>query len=151
MRSRSVWGPWPRGRTPSPHPVGRSFAYTPGVTAPDKPLLVYDGDCEFCRKWIARWRHRTGDRVEYAAFQQVAERFPEIPIERFREAVHLRLIDGRWVSGARAVVLSLSHTRAGRALRWMYERLPGFAALSECCYRGVASHRRVVDRFTSRP
>jgi predicted DCC family thiol-disulfide oxidoreductase YuxK len=120
------------------------------VTAPEKPLLVYDGDCGFCRKWVMRWRRRIGDRLDYAPFQQVAERFPEIPPERFRHAVHLRLADGRWARGAEAVFLSLSHAPGGGALRWMYERVPGFAAVSEGCYRLVAGHRAGFDRLTDR-
>ena len=119
------------------------------MTPPGKPLLVYDGDCSFCRKWMVRWRRLIGDRVDYAPFQQVAERFPEIPVERFRHAVHLRLADGRWTCGAEAVFLSLSHAPGLGALRWMYERVPGCAALSEWCYRFVARHRAGFDRLTS--
>ena len=116
----------------------------------DKPLLVYDGDCSFCRKWVMRWRRRIGERLDYAPFQQVAEHFPEIPVERFRHAVQLRLPDGRWASGAEAVFLSLSNAPGGGALRWMYRRLPGCAAVSEGCYRLVADHRPGFDRLTDR-
>jgi hypothetical protein len=31
---------------------------------PERPLLVWDGDCDFCRRWIERWRRIAGDRVE---------------------------------------------------------------------------------------
>jgi len=48
-------------------------------------VLIFDGDCTFCRSWVARWQQATGDRVEYAPSQDVAERFPEIPRERFKE------------------------------------------------------------------
>jgi len=46
-------------------------------------LLVYDGDCDFCRLWVERWRARTGERVAYEPFQKAAKRFPERPLERF--------------------------------------------------------------------
>ena len=36
---------------------------------PDRPVLVFDGDCGFCRIWIGRWRHHTGETVEYQPFQ----------------------------------------------------------------------------------
>ena len=61
-----------------------------------RPVIVFDGDCGFCRVWIERWRRVTGDRVEYAPFQEVAARFPEIPLERFRRSVQLLEPDGRW-------------------------------------------------------
>lgn len=48
---------------------------------PEKPTLVYDGDCSFCRLWIERWRALTGERVQYAPFQRVAALFPEISPE----------------------------------------------------------------------
>ena len=44
----------------------------------DRPLLIFDGDCNFCRRWIDRWRAATGERVGYVEFQQAAEQFPEI-------------------------------------------------------------------------
>ena len=43
---------------------------------PARPLLVFDGDCGFCRWWIARWRQTTGDQVEYRPWAEVADRFP---------------------------------------------------------------------------
>jgi lipase maturation factor 1 len=45
---------------------------------PDKPLLLYDGECGFCKLWIARWKTATGGLVDYAPSQEAAERFPEI-------------------------------------------------------------------------
>jgi hypothetical protein len=37
-------------------------------------VLVFDGDCGFCRFWAAPWRHRTGDRVAYEPFQNATIR-----------------------------------------------------------------------------
>ena len=44
---------------------------------PGKPLLVYDGDCGFCKLWIRRWQRTTGARVDYLPFQDagIAGRF----------------------------------------------------------------------------
>ena len=44
-----------------------------------KPLLIYDGDCAFCMFWLRYWRRLTGDRVNYAPYQEVAAQFPAIP------------------------------------------------------------------------
>ncbi|OGF23707.1 MAG: hypothetical protein A2V63_13625 [Candidatus Eisenbacteria bacterium RBG_19FT_COMBO_70_11] len=118
------------------------------MSPPDKPLLVYDGDCGFCRVWIARWRRTTGDRVEYAPYQEAAARFPEMPIERFRGAVQLVEPDGRWSAGAEAVFRSLAHAPGRGWGLWLYLRLPGFAPVSEWCYRRVARHRSALERIT---
>jgi predicted DCC family thiol-disulfide oxidoreductase YuxK len=113
-----------------------------------KPLLVYDGDCGFCLEWIARWRVATGDRVDYAPYQEFAARFPEIPRERFAQAVQLHEPDGRWSSGAEAVLRALSYARGRGWLLWLYRRMPGFAPVSELAYRFVAGHRPTLLRVT---
>ena len=112
------------------------------------PLLIFDGDCGFCRGWIARWRRATGDRVEYAPHQQVAARFPEIPLARFQAAVQLIEPGGRWSQGAEAVFRALSYSSRSDWPLWLYENVPGFSAASEFCYRFVASHRSAFTRLT---
>lgn len=106
-----------------------------------RPLLVYDGECDFCRPWIARWRAITRDNVDYAPFQEVAGRFPEIPPDEFRRAVQLIDVDGRVYSAAEAVFRSLA-VRSGWAWPlWLYRRLPGFAHVTDGLYRLVARNR----------
>jgi lipase maturation factor 1 len=114
---------------------------------PPKPLLVYDGDCAFCKLWVARWREETGEAVDYQPLQESAARFPEVPREEFERAVKLIEPDGRVWSGAAAVYHSLG--AGGRALnRWSYEHVPGFAAASEFTYRFIAGHRDLAHRVT---
>ena len=96
---------------------------------PKKPLLIFDGDCHFCRRWIERWREMTRDSVEYAAFQEVAERFPEIPRADLEQALHFIEKDGTVYRGAEAAFRSLGTVRRGRALVWCYEHLPGLAPI----------------------
>jgi hypothetical protein len=62
--------------------------------APAKPLLIWDGDCYFCRLWIERWREVTAGQVEYSASREVAGRFPEIPSDEFDRSVVLIEPDG---------------------------------------------------------
>ncbi len=116
---------------------------------PRTPLLIWDGDCGFCRAWIARWKRATGERVEYAPYQEVASRFPEIPVEQFKQAVQLIEPDGRWSQGAEAVFRSLAYAPGGGWLLWLYRKVPGFAGASEWCYRIVARHRTAFSRVTS--
>lgn len=113
-----------------------------------KPLLIFDGDCNFCRRWIARWRAVTGGRVEYAPYQEVGGRYPQIPRENFMAAVQLVEGDGRIFSAAHAAFRTLSYTPSRRWLLWCYERIPPFRAASEWFYRLVASHRVLFSRIT---
>ena len=56
---------------------------------PSKTLMVYDGDCGFCKLWIARWRETTAGAVDYEPLQEAAARFPEVPRAEFERAVKL--------------------------------------------------------------
>jgi predicted DCC family thiol-disulfide oxidoreductase YuxK len=114
----------------------------------EKPLLVYDGTCGFCKRWIARWRRAIGDRVEYAPSQEAAARIPEIPSTAFTEAVHLIEPDGAVSRGAEAVFRALATAPGhGIGLR-AYETVPGFRGASEACYRFIAGHRPLFSRLT---
>ena len=115
---------------------------------PAKPLVLFDGDCRFCRRWIERWREMTGGAVEYAPYQEAAERFPEIPREHFEEALHFIDKDGTVSRGADAVFRSLGSVPAGRCLIWCYQNLPGFAPFTEAAYRLVARNRQLASFFT---
>jgi predicted DCC family thiol-disulfide oxidoreductase YuxK len=115
---------------------------------PERPLLVFDGACTFCRRWVARWQHATGDRVDYAPAAEVAARHPEIPAERFQQAVVLIGTDGRVSHGAEAAFGALASTPSGAWLLGLYHRAPGFAPLTELVYRWVARHRNGLSKLT---
>src|SRR5260370_38715845 len=78
---------------------------------PPKPLMIWDGDCHFCRWWIERWREITRDEVDYEISQKVGDRFPEIPREQFERSVIYVETDGAVFSGAEAVFRSRSEER----------------------------------------
>ena len=117
-----------------------------------KPLMVYDGDCHFCCRWITRWQETTLDRVDYAPSQEVASDFPEIPREQFDQEVKLIDPDGRISGGAEAVFRSLNHAaRPGLLVLlawWLYRKMPGFALVTEWGYHQVAQHRMIASAAT---
>ena len=115
---------------------------------PPQPLLVYDGDCGFCRFWVARWQNAVGDRVRFAPSQEVAAERPEVPPEQFSRAVQLIQPDGSYSSGAEAVFRALAHAPDGGGMLWLYQRFPGFAWASEAGYRVVAANRSFFSRLT---
>src|ERR1700674_566430 len=114
---------------------------------PARPLLLFDGECGFCRVWIARWKAMTGDRVDYAPSEEAGARFPEIPTEAFRRSVQLVLPDGEVRSGAHAVASTLALAGRGFPLR-AYERVPGAARAAEAGYAFIAAHRTAASRAT---
>lgn len=115
---------------------------------PPKPLLIWDGECHFCRRWIERWREITGSAVDYATSQESDERFPEIPREQFERSVIYIEADGAAYSGAEAVFRSLRCRSSKKWLAWSYEHVPGFAPVSESLYKIVASNREFASAIT---
>lgn len=108
---------------------------------PLKSLLLYDGNCGFCRKWAGRWKVLTGDQVLYEPYQEAASRFPEIDPQRFTQSVQLIQPNGEVLQGAEAVFKSFESVIYLRWLNWSYGHVPGFAGLSEWFYLKVAENR----------
>ncbi len=108
---------------------------------PPKPLMIWDGDCHFCKRWIERWREITAGNLDYATYQEAAARFPEIPVEQFKRAVAFIEPDGEAFFAAEAVYRSLRYRSSRKWLAWSYDHVPGFAAISETAYKFIAHNR----------
>ncbi|SPE54725.1 conserved membrane hypothetical protein [Verrucomicrobia bacterium] len=117
---------------------------------PGKPLLIYDGDCSFCERWVGRWRRLTGPAITYVPAQdaRLAARFPEVPREQMTTAVHLIASDGSIFSGAEAVLRALAQRPQERWLLDWYEHSPPFARVAEALYGLVAGHRTFLSALT---
>jgi predicted DCC family thiol-disulfide oxidoreductase YuxK len=113
-----------------------------------QPILIYDGDCRFCRFWVARWRSRIGDRIDVAPSRQAADRFPDIPPESFAGAVQFVDADGKVYSGVEGIARALALAPGGGAALRAYRRIPGAAAVSESFYRLVAANRHLFSFLT---
>ncbi len=110
-----------------------------------KPLLIYDGDCRFCRYAVGYAREVTAGRVDYQCYQTAAPDFPDIDLQTFRDAIQL-FESGERYSAAEATFRLLAI--GGRpGLLWLYQRLPLFAWLSERAYHWVAAHRTLCYRI----
>jgi predicted DCC family thiol-disulfide oxidoreductase YuxK len=115
---------------------------------PPKPTLFWDGQCHFCRRWVERWKEITGDEIDYETSQNIGDRFPEISREQFERAVILIDKDGAVFFGAEAVFRSLRCRSSRKWLSWSYERVPGFAPISEAGYKIVSLNRRFFSAIT---
>src|SRR5215469_4615633 len=115
---------------------------------PDRPFVIFDGKCSFCRAWIDYWRHLTGDRVIYAPYQEVGNRFPDIRQQDCAAAVQLVLPDGKMCSGAHAVFRLLTLVPGKDSWLWAYERVPGVAAVADGAYQLFARERSLAYQVT---
>jgi lipase maturation factor 1 len=115
---------------------------------PPKPLMIWDGDCHFCRRWIERWRMQTAGRIEYEPSQTAAPRFPEIAQTEFASAVILILPSGETYRGAEAVFRSLSFAPGRAWLLSVYEKVPGAALFCDAAYGFISRNRQVASAIT---
>jgi predicted DCC family thiol-disulfide oxidoreductase YuxK len=115
----------------------------------DRPLVVFDGDCAFCRFWVERWQQQARGLVDFEPRQSpdVARRLPAPAHERAASALQLIEADGR-VSEAAAAVFRLRALRGRRGLLWAYEHVAGARAVTERAYRFIADHRSLAAVVT---
>lgn len=116
------------------------------MTEKRRPVLVFDGDCGFCRLWVERWRRATAGKVDDEPFQTAAANHPEIASKDFAEAIHL-FEPGRTSRGAEAVLRALAYAPGLSRLPRLYA-VPGVAPVAEAVYRFVAAHRPFFSRLT---
>lgn len=107
----------------------------------DDWVLIYDGECEFCRRMIRlveRWD--TGDRIRTIPFQSADLSGHEIPRAAAEEAMHLVDPDGRVWRGAIAARELLRALPGGGPIRWLFF-VPGVLPVAERVYSWIARRR----------
>ncbi|MEM1157109.1 MAG: DCC1-like thiol-disulfide oxidoreductase family protein [Verrucomicrobiota bacterium] len=115
-----------------------------------RPVLIYDGTCGFCKRWVLRLDSITSGGFEYRPYQEAATDYPDIPQQDF--AIAAQLIDGNKThhSGARAMLGALA---LGNGPKWplhAYENMPGLQSAVDLLYSCIARNRSMfsaVDRF----
>ena len=118
----------------------------PELTRHKMPLLIYDGQCGFCRYCTNYARQATGEGINYQAYQQVQQDFPEIDESGFKASIQLLLSDGKHYTGAQAAFKTLALGGYTSFYLWCYCHIPLFAHFSEMLYRQVANHRELCFR-----
>src|SRR5579862_2357057 len=113
-----------------------------------RPLLLFDGDCGFCRFWVSRWQAMTRGRVGFAPAQQEASRFPQITHDAWKRSVQLVTPDGTVYGGAEAVFRTLAYAPECRWMLAVYRHLPGARPVSEAAYRLVEDHRGFFSKLS---
>ena len=115
----------------------------------DRPLLIFDGDCGFCRYCVEYARRLTGEQVRYEPYQSVADQFDDISRADLQRSIYLIEPDGGRSSGAEAAFRTLAMAPEHGSWRWCYEHISGFGTLTEALYTFV-SQRRVFFHHLSR-
>ncbi len=137
----------------SPHSTRSRSATARAGETPQRPLVVYDGACSFCRAQVRRIQRM--DRraaLEYAARQTpgLADRFPLLAHGDFetgmRLVTHPAGPSGPFTEvfvGADALYEIARRLPLWRRLAWLY-RVPGIHAVARRTYAWIAAHRRAL-------
>ena len=109
---------------------------------PQLPTLIYDGECEFCLRWVDRLKR--WDRKGVVRLKPLqdpgAESLSGVGRADLEHAMHLVLPDGRAFAGAGAVRELLSYVPGGWLGR-LIMAVPGVFPMAERCYAWVARRR----------
>ena len=112
----------------------------------DRPLLVWDGDCGFCKRCVLLWRRIVKEPIDDCPYQECKVQRLPVSDPQFARRVYLFERDGTPLSGAAAVYRSLQSTRLA-FLHRLYSRSAAFAAFSEKAYAWVARHRSLFSKL----
>ncbi len=115
--------------------------------SPRKSTIVFDGDCSFCRRWVARIvrRDRSGT-FEFVARQTegLTERFPKLVEGDFNTGMRLITPDDAIHVGADAAYQIIRRLRYWRRIAWLYH-VPGIHWLTRTVYAWVAANRQSLS------
>ncbi|MDY7232343.1 lipase maturation factor family protein [Hyalangium rubrum] len=117
-----------------------------GLTS--RPLVLYDGDCGFCRRWVTRWQAHTGGRVRFLPARPAVRWLLGIRRKEARRAMQLIEPSGAVFQGAEAAFrMLLSSPRRGTRWAARLGLLPGVRSVTRGVYRVIASHRVQASRL----
>ncbi len=113
-------------------------------SSPRKSTVVFDGDCSFCRRWVARIASRDRSGMFELVARQTAgltERFPKLAEGDFDTGMRLITPDDAIHVGADAAYQIARRLRYWRRIAWLYH-VPGIHWFTGAVYAWIAAHRQ---------
>ena len=114
----------------------------------ERTVVVYDGDCAFCRRSIAAIQSR--DRHNQFAYLPrktpgLEERYPQLALEDFDSGIRVVGQDGTVHVGADGIHQIASGLPYFRRWAWLYHA-PGVHGVTRRMYAWVAANRMKLSR-----
>ena len=112
------------------------------------PLVIYDGECMFCRRQLGNLKRFSGGRFEAISFREPGffERHPEVTPEECQKAIQFVSAEGRKYSGAEAVARIVSLNPIWLPVKWIYF-VPGLRRLWDVVYENISLNRYKISRW----
>ncbi|SVA20863.1 uncharacterized protein METZ01_LOCUS73717, partial [marine metagenome] len=117
------------------------------VFKPPRPILVWDGECNFCRLCAQRFDSQKGNKVDLIPYQSLHQKWPQAPTEDYASAVYLFTPAGKSYRSAAAIYRFYAEYPWRGWANWAYKRFRWFAFLSEWGYQFVANNRKIFARL----
>jgi predicted DCC family thiol-disulfide oxidoreductase YuxK len=117
---------------------------------PDRPTLLYDDGCRFCRAMAETLCHFARRReLGFLPWSNgIAEAWLGGLEPGARDvSMHLKLPDGTLMSGTGVLGATLASVRGLKWMAWLAENVPGAGRLLAWQYGLVAGHRGCLSRF----
>jgi len=119
------------------------------MTSTRLPVLVFDGDCQFCTRAAGWSRAIAPAEVSIAASRDVDLQAVGLTRQQCTEALQFVGSDGFVRSGAGAVAGLLRGCGGGWAVAGRAMDLPGVSTIAGVCYRVVSRHRHRLPGGTA--
>ena len=107
------------------------------------PVLLYDGDCAFCKTWVSRLQRLDlagAVRCVPSSERWEIEGLPPISDAELDRAMHLVTADGKILVGARSIPEIVRHLPRYRWLRAVFA-MPGVPHVADGVYWAIAKRR----------
>lgn len=111
-------------------------------------LLVYDGDCGFCRSCVEFMERRIRPQVQAVPWQGCDLDGLGLTTEQCSAALQFVAVTGEVSSGSRAVTAMLRTARAPWTWLGVVGDAPGVAWVADVAYRTVAANRGAIGRLS---
>jgi predicted DCC family thiol-disulfide oxidoreductase YuxK len=118
--------------------------------APARPIVVYDGECPYCRKQVGKMKRHDVDEVfDYVPRQteDLEQRFPKLAEGDFNTGLRLIETDGTIFVASDAIYHIARRLRGWRNWTWLY-RVPGLKQLLRAIYAWIARNRSKLGPCT---
>jgi len=108
-----------------------------------RPVLLFDGNCGFCRRWVGRlrrWDRRGAIELVPGAERDRLPGMPAISDASLDRAMQLVTPDNRIHAGARALPVLLPYLPGGWLIAPLF-RIPGIQSAADRLYAWISARR----------
>lgn len=111
----------------------------------DPYLLLWDGQCDFCRRSVEWLEKKAKGKLTPLAYQQQVSWLPPEVYSDCKNQFYLRTPSGEYLGGGEAVIKLFEVM--GWKLLFRFLKLPGLRQLTKLLYRFVARRRNFLNKI----